>query len=406
MNVITVSDITKYIKKSMDLDTGLANVFIRGEVSNFKQHYSGHCYFTLKDKNASIKSVMFKSKAQYLKFMPTNGMKVVANGSITVFERDGMYQLYVNMLLPEGAGELSLTFEQLKSKLSDEGLFASENKKSIPVLSQRIGIVTSATGAVLHDIYTVAKRRNPKVSLFLYPVQVQGSEAAGQIAAAIEFFNARYPVDVLIVGRGGGSIEDLWAFNEEIVVRAIFASKIPVIAAVGHETDYTLTDFVADLRAATPSQAAELAVKDATEMCRYIDSLASRLNLLVQRILLDKHNQLKRCQENKAFTNPQVVLNQKKQLTDYLTDKLVSEQQKILQNKKHHLMVLLEKLQMLNPAAILGRGYSFVKSENAVVKSVEQLQPQTVVDVIVADGEFSAVVTNLRRRQGEDEILY
>lgn len=239
MNVYSVTEITKYIKNRVEQDETLKNLYLRGEISNFKLHSSGHCYFTLKDAGAVIRCVMFRGKAQYLKFRPTNGMKVTAGGSVSVFERDGQYQFYADRMLPEGVGELSLAYEQLKAKLEAEGLFDTARKKRLPLLAKKIGIVTSATGAVLRDILKVGKRRNPNAEFILCPVQVQGDKASPQIAEAIRMFNEEYPVDVLIVGRGGGSMEDLWPFNEELTVRAVSSSKIPVVSAVGHETDFT-----------------------------------------------------------------------------------------------------------------------------------------------------------------------
>ena len=260
MAVHSVSDVNRYLKDLLAGEPLLQGISVRGEISNFKQYPSGHCYFTLKDTNSALKCVMFRSRAQYLRFLPQNGMQVVAGGSIAVYERDGVYQLYVDNLIPEGTGDLALAFEQLKEKLAAEGLFDPARKQPLPAFPKKIGVVTSSAGAVLRDIYRVSKRRWPGIQLVLYPVQVQGEGAAEQIARGIDFFAEEYAVDVIIAGRGGGSMEDLWAFNEEPVVRAIAACPVPLISAVGHETDFTLADFAADVRAATPSQAAELAV--------------------------------------------------------------------------------------------------------------------------------------------------
>ena len=270
MAVHSVSALTQYIKSMFQTEGMLRNVSVEGELSNYKMYASGHCYFTLKDETASLKGVMFKSRARLLRFQPENGMKVVATGEVSVYERDGTYQLYAERLLPVGAGELSVAFEQMKMRLAAEGLFRAEHKKPLPPFPRTIGIVTSLSGAVLRDIYRVSKRRDPKIRLALCPTLVQGEGAAAEIAAAIRFFNKKYPVDLLIVGRGGGSMEDLWAFNEELVVRAIHDSVIPVISAVGHETDTTLADYVSDVRAATPSQAAEIAVPEAAVLNRRV----------------------------------------------------------------------------------------------------------------------------------------
>lgn len=404
MDILSVSDITKHIKSAMEGDPILRSALVRGEISNFKRHSSGHCYFTLKDALSSIKCVLFRGKAQYLKFSPENGMKAVAEGYVTVFERDGAYQLYVNALFPEGAGELSVAFAQLKERLTQEGLFDAAHKKALPSFPRRIGIVTSATGAVLRDIFTVAKRRNPQVALFLYPVQVQGGEAAAQIAAAVRFFNVRYPVDALIVGRGGGSMEDLWPFNEELVVRAVFASEIPVVSAVGHETDYTLTDFAADVRAATPSQAAELLVPDALELKRYVASLAAHLQTRARRLLNEKYTRLEVCRQNKSFRRPQLALDGKKQLLDYLAERLERENERVLLAKKHQLGVLLEKLRMLSPMDVLSRGYGMVKTEAGVAHSVRQIQKGAGVEVVLSDGRFDAIVTSVKKEQIKDGL--
>lgn len=401
VSIYSVSEITKHIKGFMDNDSTLRSVLIRGEISNFKCHYSGHCYFTLKDAGASIKAVMFKSKAQYLKFTPANGMKIVANGYVTVFERDGQYQLYINDLFPEGVGELSLAFEQLKEKLTAEGLFDVVHKQTLPYFPKTIGIITSATGAVLRDIFTVSKRRNPKIELRIYPVQVQGSESAEQIVHAIEVFNTNYPVDILIVGRGGGSMEDLWSFNDERVVRAIYHSKIPIVSAVGHETDFTLADFVSDVRAATPSQAAELIVPDTHELLRYIQNLQERLSNQIYTSLREKRNRLAVCSENKVLKNPQLILNPKRQQLDEQFEKLEQLKKNILLTKHHNLDILLEKLNILNPLALVGRGYSVVKMEEQVVRSVQNITTGQNIEVVLSDGSIEATVTKVRKGVGK-----
>ncbi len=284
--IYTVSQLNRYIKNRFDDDAVLHNLMIKGEISNFKLHTSGHCYFTLKDNSAGIKCVAFRSNAMNFRFAPQNGMKVIAGGYVSVYERDGAYQLYVKELFPEGVGELTLALEELKKRLYAEGLFDDVHKQELPFYPKVIGVVTSRTGAVIRDICHVAKRRNPYVKIVLYSVLVQGDEAAEEIAQGIEFFNERFAVDAIIVGRGGGSMEDLWAFNEERVVRAIFASKIPVISAVGHETDYTLSDLVCDVRAATPSQAAELAVPEKAALKNYVEGLHDSL---IQQVKTQDH---------------------------------------------------------------------------------------------------------------------
>lgn len=390
MVVHSVSDVTKYIKGMFEQERLLQSIFIRGEISNFKKYTSGHCYFTLKDAQSSLKCVMFRSRAQALRFLPVNGMKVVAGGNLSVYERDGVYQLYVDSLLPEGAGELAVAFEQLKARLAEEGLFDEAHKQALPLFPQRIGVVTSLSGAVLRDIYHVSKRRNPAVRLVLCPVQVQGSAAAGQVAAAIEFFNARYPVDVLIVGRGGGSMEDLWAFNEEPVVRAIFSSRIPVISAVGHETDYTLADFAADVRAATPSQAAELAVPDTVELQRYISGLRLRLDSVRSRLLTEKRSRLAACLNSSFMKNPQALLASRRQRLDMASSKLQQLMQNALLKKKQQCQLQMERLELLNPLRVLRRGYGIVEGEHGILRSVKQVKAGERVIVTLTDGRFQA----------------
>lgn len=294
MAILSVAAVNRHIKALLEQDETLAGVLVRGEISNFKRHYSGHCYFTLKDSEATLRAVMFRSRAQLLKFEPKDGLKVIAGGRVSVFERDGQYQLYVEQLVPEGMGELSLAFAQLKDKLAAEGLFDESRKRPLPLLPRTVGIITSPTGAAVRDIVTVAKRRYPGVQLILNPVQVQGADAPPQIAAGIGLLNRHGRAEVIIVGRGGGSIEELWAFNDEQVVRAIAASNIPVISAVGHQTDYTLADFAADRRAATPSQAAEIAVPDVREMARYIQTLRTMLEKYILGIAAGRRERLER----------------------------------------------------------------------------------------------------------------
>lgn len=385
----------------LDGDPALRNILIRGEISNFKSHFSGHCYFTLKDANSNIKSVMFKGKAQYLKFAPVNGMKVVAEGYVTVFERDGQYQLYVNSLFPEGVGELAVAFEQRKEKLTLEGLFDPLHKKTLPAFPRTIGVVTSATGAVLRDILKVAKRRNASVGIRLHPVLVQGDGAAEQIAAAIRFFNERYPVDALIVGRGGGSMEDLWCFNEEAVVRAIYASRIPIVSAVGHETDYTLADLAADVRAATPSQAAELTVPDARELLRQVGSLEARLTDMARRVLREKRGRLAALQECRALNAPQLALASKRQMLDYHAEKLEQLKNTAWTEKKHRLAMLMEKLQMLDPLAVVQRGYGIVRAEGKAVRKADDVKEGQSLELIVSGGRIDAVALKVRKERGK-----
>jgi len=397
MNIVSVSEITKYIKQLFESDAKTAAVFVRGEISNFKKHYSGHCYFTLKDSNATMKAVMFKSRSQYLKFEPKDGMKVIAGGQITVFERDGQYQLYVQQLVPEGVGELSLAFAQLKEKLEAEGLFADERKKTLPLLPQRVGIVTSATGAVLRDIITVSKRRHPAVVLKLFPVLVQGLEAPMEIVHAIEVLNKEANVDVIIVGRGGGSIEDLWAFNDERVVRAVAGSAIPIVAAIGHQTDYTLTDFVADQRAATPSQAAEIVVPDVRELTKYITTLKNSLENNIRGLVRNHRLRVEQSVQSRVFTSPHEFLTIRQQMLDRLIQDLEKSMRQILRVKQHQFQIITEKMAMLNPLEVLARGYSIVRDEKRkLIRDAKTIKAGQHLEVILNQGSMNVKVIQVQ----------
>ena len=400
MTVHSVSDVTRYIKGMFEGEAILSDLLIRGEVSNFKRYPSGHCYFTLKDAGASMKCVMFNGYARSLRFTPENGMQVIAGGSVSVYERDGAYHLYVNALTPEGAGALALAFEQLKEKLHAEGLFDEAHKQPLPRFPRRIGIVTSSAGAVLRDIHKVAKRRWPSVQLILCPVLVQGTEAAGQIAAAIRFFNEKYPVDVLIVGRGGGSAEDLWAFNEEPVVRAIYASRIPVISAVGHETDTTLADFVSDRRAATPSQAAEFAVPDADELWQYADGLLLRLHAGRTRQMEQRNMRLRTLLDRPWYRNPKLLLAVPMQRTDRALERLHHAAKDGRTNARHRLELVLKRLELLNPVQILYRGFSVVEKDGKTVTRSKELAADDLLTITFADGKVSAVVAAKEKEHG------
>ncbi len=396
MTVHSVSALTQYIKSMFQSEGLLRNVSVEGELSNYKMYASGHCYFTLKDETASLKGVMFKSRARLLRFQPENGMKVVATGEVSVYERDGAYQLYVERLLPVGAGELSVAFEQLKARLAAEGLFNEEHKKPLPPFPRTIGIVTSLSGAVLRDIYRVSKRRDANVRLVLYPTLVQGEGAAAEIADAIRFFNEKYPVDLLIVGRGGGSAEDLWAFNEEPVVRAIYDSVIPVISAVGHETDTTLSDYASDVRAATPSQAAELAVPETAALIRRIGECEMRLQKAVKSRLYYERERVERLGGFFLKRPPQVLLAERRQRLDMAAEALDHGMRRALLEKQHAFQVAAEKLEMLNPLHVIRRGYSVVEKDGAAVRSVKELAAGDGILVRLADGSFDAVVGGLR----------
>lgn len=389
----SVSDVTRYIMGLLQNEQLLQNLLVRGEISNFKCYTSGHCYFTLKDSEASIKCVMFRSRAQGLRFRPENGMSVIVRGNIAVYERDGVYQLYADSMTPEGAGELALAFEQLKKKLTAEGLFDDSHKKPLPFFPRKIGVVTSPSGAVLRDIYHVSKQRNPGIRLVLYPVQVQGDAAAEEISRGIRFFNDKYPVDVLIVGRGGGSAEDLWAFNEEPVVRAIYDSHIPVVSAVGHETDFTLADFAADRRAATPSHAAELAVPDTRALQHRLAVLMVRMTTAARHQLQIKRERLTRCQKSTILERPHQFLDKRRQRLDIAVLRLSQLKTAALQKNRHRLELVLQRLDMMNPARVLRRGYSIVEKEEGIVRKASEVYVGDALTVILSDGRLSVNVT-------------
>ncbi len=389
----SVGDLTAYIKLMVENEPLLNHVAVKGELSNFKRYTSGHCYFTLKDATAALKCVMFKSRAQYLRFAPQDGMAVIADGRIGVFERDGVYQLYCEAMEPDGIGALALAFEQLKKRLAAEGLFDQERKRPLPFFPRTIGVVTSISGAVLRDINRVAKRRNKTVALRLYPVAVQGEGAAEQIARAIYFFNRpENAVDVLIVGRGGGSLEDLWSFNEEKVVRAIAASAIPVVSAVGHETDFTLADFAADVRAATPSQAAELVVPDATELMRRVNHASTRITDLTRHNLAAKRARLDVCLNSSALKTPQNLLATPTQRLDNAVMRLTTLANNRVADNKQRLALVLQKLEALNPVKVLQRGFAAVKSDGRTLTSVKNVRRGDRLEVTLSDGAITAEV--------------
>ena len=389
MAVHSVSDVNRYLKDLLAGEPLLQGISVRGEISNFKQYPSGHCYFTLKDTNSALKCVMFRSRAQYLRFLPQNGMQVVAGGSIAVYERDGVYQLYVDSLIPEGTGDLALAFEQLKEKLAAEGLFDPARKQPLPAFPKKIGVVTSSAGAVLRDIYRVSKRRWPGIQLVLYPVQVQGEGAAEQIARGIDFFAEEYAVDVIIAGRGGGSMEDLWAFNEEPVVRAIAACPVPLISAVGHETDFTLADFAADV---TPSQAAELAVPDRSEVMRQVENLTGQLTRQVQRELALRRQRLEGLLNSRVMREPQSMLAERRQRLDFLLAGLQRTAKVELQSKQHKLGLILNRLAAINPAAVMGRGYGIVTKQDKLVSSIQTVEIDDELQLTFTDGHVQAKV--------------
>lgn len=396
--VYSVSEINRYIKLAFSKDKVLSNVWIKGELSNFKNHSSGHLYFSLKDNTSIIKCVMFKAAAGSLRFAPENGMKVLIRGSISVFDRDGIYQLYVEEMQPEGYGALYLAFEQLKKKLSFEGLFDEANKKVIPTLPKSVGIITSPTGAVIRDIINVASRRFPEMALKIFPVQVQGDVAAKQIASALNTFNKLKNVDVIIVARGGGSIEDLWAFNEEVLARAVYESTIPVISAVGHETDFTICDFVADLRAPTPSAAAELAVPDKEILIYKIASMRMRLKSELLGILDKSTAKLDKLMSSPELAKPYYMIEREREKLIWLNEKMEKSFKNVYNSNASKFIHLAGKLDALSPLKVLERGYVAISptAGEKMLTSVEQIKVNDVVDIRFKDGIASAKVIEIK----------
>ncbi|MDF2658345.1 MAG: xseA [Paenibacillus sp.] len=446
--VLSVKDLTRYIKMKLEGDSVLKDVWVRGELSNFTHHSSGHMYFTLKDADSRIKSIMFASNNQRLGFIPRDGAKVIARGNISVFERDGQYQMYVTHMQPDGIGSLYLAFEQLKKKLGDEGLFAAPRKRPIPKFPRTVGVITSPTGAAVRDIMTTLQRRYPAAQILLYPVLVQGAQAAPSIVRAIEVMNRHGEADVLIVGRGGGSLEELWAFNEEIVARSIYASAIPVISAVGHETDFTIADFVADLRAATPTAAAELAVPHIMELKQHIAHLSQRLVKGVSSQLSVRRERLHRLQKSPALTQPQRQLQEPAQRLDRMKEQLVfrlqqrlsaaressmrldrklashnpkqqlvyarkrvevtrhqllQSMQAVFKETRHRYVSQLRQLDALSPLKVMQRGYSLVydDQEKRIIKSVSQIQPGDMVKIRLTDGKLNCHVWGMEENLDE-----
>ena len=391
-NAVTVTQLNKYLKDRFNEDENLNAVLVKGEISNFKNHYTGHLYFTLKDENSLIKCIMFKSYAEKLQFKPKDGMKVMVFGSVSVFERDGVYQIYCKSMLEDGMGDLHEKFEQLKAKLEAEGLFSQSHKKTIPMYPKIIGVLTSQTGAVIRDIINVSSRRNPNVYIRLLPVPVQGPGAAEQIASKIKLMNEKKLADVLIVGRGGGSLEDLWPFNEEIVARAIYESEIPIISAVGHETDFTIADFVADLRAPTPSAAAELAVPDIYELKQKIQNYQNRYKEALKKKIEVMKLKFEKIMKSRVFTDhTRKIIDNSIILDDYIKrlEKAITETQKHKKNKYNE---LIAKLDALSPLKTLIRGYSIVEKEGKIIKSAKQVNKLDEISIKFIDGKIQAKV--------------
>ena len=391
--VLSVGQLNDYIKVRLDNDPGLRNIAIRGELSNYKMYPSGHHYFTLKDENGAVKCVMFKSSAMRLRFRPENGMKVIAMGSVTVYVRDGVYQLYCTGLVLDGIGDLYAAFEQLKAKLGAQGLFDPAHKKPLPKYPGTIGIVTSSAGAAVHDMLRILRKRYPLTQVKLLPVRVQGAEAPAEIAGAIYYANQHQLADLLIVGRGGGSMEDLWCFNDEMVARAIFDSRIPVISAVGHEPGVTISDFVADLRAATPSNAAELAVPDQDALRQTLDEMQNAMAVAMQTKINRAGERLEQLSNRPVLMSPLASFEGKKQNLQLLLRRLIAAQNGRIAAQRQRFVAQVGKLDAMSPMKVLTRGYAMVaKEDGTIVRSVSDVKPKQPIAVRVSDGTIVATV--------------
>ena len=398
--VLSVSQLNEYIRGKLDSDALLGGVAIRGEISNYKMYPSGHHYFTLKDEASALKCVMFKGNAMRLRFRPDNGVKVIAMGKISVYPRDGVYQLYCTAMAMDGIGDLYAAFEELKRKLAAQGLFDQAHKKPLPKYPGTIGIITSSAGAAIHDMLRILRKRYPLTQVRLLPVRVQGVEAPGEIAAAIRYANDYQLADLLIVGRGGGSIEDLWAFNDERVAHAIYDSKIPVISAVGHEPDVTISDFVADLRAATPSNAAELGVPDQDALRQALDSMSAAMTVALNRQLKGARQHLNMLSASPALQSPTGYLDQKRKNLTLLQNRLLSAQSRIVDRKNQQFIACTAKLDAMSPLKVLTRGYALVRTdEGDVLRSVSQVEPGDRIVVSLSDGSLAAAVTEKESAQ-------
>lgn len=409
IRALSVSELNKYIKKILNSDPILNNIVLKAEISNLKTHGSGHLYFSLKDEHSKINCVMFKVHNQKIRFGLVNGMKVIAKGYVSVYERDGQYQIYINEMEPDGIGAFYLAFEQLKLKLKNEGLFDVAHKKEIPFFPKKIAIVTSPTGAAIKDIISVIKRRNNYVDIFLFPVLVQGENASIQISEAINKINSQFKdMDLIIVGRGGGSIEELWTFNEEIVARSIAKSEIPIISAVGHESDYTICDFVADLRAPTPSAAAELAVPRTLDIKTLIDTFYNHMNTSVSNYLKEKRSQLAAFDNIKIFSLAQNKLHEERKTLDMLQKDLFNHSRLKLEATRTRMMENVSKLEAINPFATILRGYAIVLNdkEEKIIKSVEQANKGDYISIMLTDGKLSCIVEDKEKEDHLFECFY
>ena len=404
MTACTVSELNQYIKNLMDRDEVLSGVLVRGEISNYKVYPSGHHYFSLKDENGALRCVLFRREAQHLRFRPENGMKVTALGRVTVFPRDGQYQLYCQALTPDGVGDLHAAFEALKAKLSAEGLFDPGHKKPIPAYPDTIALITSGAGAAVRDMIRILGARWPLTKVKVMPVRVQGAEAPPELVGALRYANRYQVADLIIIGRGGGSMEDLWAFNDERVARAIYDSEIPVISAVGHEPDVTIADYVADLRAATPSNGAELAVPDQSDIRAALAQREARLLRQIRGKLQDARRQLERCEKSRVLRDPMAPIQDKRMVLDFQEKRLTAALNKALAGDRERFARLSAALDALSPLKVLGRGYSMVENEEgAVLTSVGQAEVGDNLTLRMGDGTLACTVTERRWLDGSQK---
>ena len=399
--IFSVTMLNEYIKNIFENNRTLSSVTVRGEISNFTNHRSGHLYFSLKDSDGQIRAVMFRSRAQGLKFMPESGMKVIIHGSVTVYPRDGSYQIYVSSMQPDGIGALYLAYEQMKARLAEEGLFDDIHKKPIPMYPRRIGVITSPTGAAVRDIINVTGRRYPMADIYLYPALVQGAGSEESLVRALDYLDKSGLCDVIIIGRGGGSIEDLWSFNSEKLARRIFDAKTPIISAVGHETDFTICDFVSDMRAPTPSAAAEIAVPDRRELMMRVDQLDERLATALIRSVQRARERLNVLSDRAGAESVRRMLEGKRDEVNYLNEKSALLIRSILQAKRDMLSSSAAKANALSPLSTLSRGYSVAEKDNVVIKSVNELSKGDRLTLIMRDG---TAVTEVVEIKGEQNI--
>lgn len=395
-NYISVTDINRYIKSRFESDNFLQRVFVKGEISNFKYHSSGHLYFTLKDEGSRINAVMFSFNAKSLKFMPKDGMKVLVSGKINLYEPNGNYQIYIDKMENDGLGILFQKYEELKTKLDAEGLFKVEHKKKIPKFPKKIGIVTAPTGAAIRDILSTIKRRYPICETILFPSLVQGEGAKESIVKMLTLADS-YNLDVIILGRGGGSIEDLWAFNEEIVARAVYACNTPIISGVGHEIDFTICDFVADLRAPTPTGAAEIAVPNIVEVKNYLNQINIRCNNIIKNYLYNKKTKLNNITNSYILKNPLNIYEIKMEKTSHLVDKVQNIIDNLLSKERNDLALNINKLKLLNPLNILDKGYSVIKKEDKIIKNATDLNINDMINIKFSKGKINARVENIEK---------